>query len=160
MAKKKSTPKIPVIKTAHKRGSNRIVLELGNEKRPLENTEVALIDFDWKKTDNLRRKHKPDGRHYMPPRGIIVVFKVEKGGEIYHFSKTSPHTLVINRENIANFVADTLDELKESWNSAKESIKEANENDEEPEDIDGIPAEYAEQVDPRYITEIAINFLY
>lgn len=151
---------VPEIKTSHVRGTNRITLELSKGRKDIEATEAALIAFDWNKTNYLRRKNKPNGRNYKPPRGFTVIIKVEKGGQTYHFSRVSPVDMVVNKRNIAEFTAAVLEELSESWKSAKDSIKEARENDEEPEDIDGKPAEYVEKVDPKYITDIAIHFFY
>lgn len=156
--KRRSKPKPkPRLKLGTKsyKGKNAKSITFAKSKKDVDKVYQSLDTFDYSTFNYLRRKNKPDGHHYKPPRGFVVIITISKGKSELHFTRVSPPDMVVNNANIKLFVKQCVQEMEENWESAKDAIEEGEEGE-----VDGMPLDYVENLDPAKIIEIQIKFFY
>ena len=158
-ASKKPTKKPGLLKTSieHKRGTNRISIVFKKGKKEPEKVLQTIEQFDYSKFDYMRRWNKPNGKNYKPPQGIIVTITIETGKNSYTRSRLSPFDFVVNRKSIEEFIIVTVSEMLSDYDQSKD-YTEYDEN--EIDEIDGVPIDYIDNLDISYVSDITVVFIY
>lgn len=127
-----------------KRGSKRIDFSFGKTKDVNKKIDAFESQSDKAIKNELRK------RGGKPPRGIIVIVTDKDGNE-----KTfvSPLDFVVNKENVKNFVTESLQEMRDNFmmwqkmkkhmpKSLQKEMKEQGYGDYDPDDIEEITIKF------------------
>lgn len=138
----------------HKRGTARKSITFPPGKKSIEKVVKTLENYDWRKFDYLRRRNKPDGHNYKPPQGITVVIEITKRNQQWVHINLSPIEFVVKGPTVKAFAIKTYTDMVDEWIYKKDAI----ESGEIDTALEG--SSDPENLDPRYITALAVNFMY
>lgn len=139
----------------HKRGTARKSIVFPPGKKSIEKILLTLQNFNWRKFDYLRYRNKPDGIHYKPPQGITVIFEIKKRKKQWTAVRISPLEFVVKGVTIRDFAIAQFKELVSDWEYKKDTIESG-----EDEGDEMVGSSDPENLDPRYLSAVAINFMY
>ncbi len=158
-ARKRSSKPPLKVAAKHKRGTNAKTFQFTPGKHdPDKITKTLGSKSVSNKLDYLRRRNKPDGHHYKPPQGIVVVITVKKGRNKYHYTKVTDYDFVVSKQSTEKFIQDSVNSLQEEYDTQIEAMEDAENEPGEPDDVDANP--YIENLDPEFIHEVTVKFIY
>lgn len=161
MRRKGTTKKSSVYNTTsyHKPKTVKKSIVFPKGLKSVDKIKRTIQDLSFKEYDYLLKRHKvknQDGKTVsLKPLGVTVIFEVTKRGKKYATVRMTPPELLITRENIKEFVRKEFNNMLFNWEFIKEAIESG-----EPLEGDLNGSDDPDNLDPRYLSQIAINFFY